>query len=243
MLKGLTRTALRRANRFWTTSVAGRTEYRRVWNSVAQSPDDARIAVAGYSNDEEWTRTGELTANDVVTEASVQPIDVVLEIGCGAGRVGAHLAKRCGQWIGSDVSTNMLSHASAALKEFANVSFVPLDGSGLTGVADESIDVVYCTTVFMHLDEWDRFRYVREAWRVLRPGGRLYVDSFSLLSPDGWALFEQQAAVPPNERPPHISKASTPEELTAYVQHAGFTNLRVRQGAMFVTVVALKPAA
>jgi hypothetical protein len=95
----------------------------------------------------------------------------------------------------------------------------------------------------MHLDEWDRYRYAREAFRVLRDGGRVYVDNFSLLSPQGWRLFEDLAKLAPAERPPHVSKASTPQEIEAYVRHAGFTGVRVREGDLFVTVMARKPAA
>jgi hypothetical protein len=69
------------------------------------------------------------------------------------------------------------------------------------------------------------------------------VDSFSLLSEDGWALFEQMASLPPAERPPHISKASTPQELQTFVEKAGFEAIRVRGGRLFVTIIARKPAA
>ncbi len=238
MTKGLLRTVLRRVNRFWTTSVTDRSHYGRVWDSVAQTASDARKAVAGYTDTEEWTRSGDLTATDVAEETAITANDIVLEIGCGAGRVGARLAPRCGRWIGADVSANMLTHAREALAGIHNASFVLLDGRGLTGITSASIDVVYCTTVFMHLEEWDRYRYVQEACRVLRPGGRIYIDSFSLLSPDGWQLFEGLSTLPPGERPPHISKASTPQELEAYVRHAGFVDTRVREGQLFVTVVA-----
>jgi SAM-dependent methyltransferase len=242
MLKGMARKALRRANRFWTTSVSDRSEYGRVWDSVSQTVSDARYAVAGYADSAEWARTGEATAVDVAGEVGLQATDVVLEIGCGAGRVGAHLAARCGRWIGADVSKNMLEHTKAALGNAPNVSVLHLDGNGLRGIDDASLDVVYCTTVFMHLEQWDRYRYIREAYRVLRPSGRLYVDSFSLLSPDGWALFEQHCAMSPVDRPPHISKGSTPDELKTYVEHAGFADIRVREGALYVTVVAAKPS-
>ena len=234
---------VRRATRFWTVSVAQRAEYGRVWDSVSQSVDDARKAVAGYSDDAEWTRSGKETAEDIVTETGAGPSDVVLEIGCGAARVGVQLAPRVSRWIGCDVSAKMLEHARAATAAHPNVSLVHLDGKGLTGVADRSIDVVYCTTVFMHLEEWDRYRYVQEAFRVLKPGGRFYVDSFSLLSRDGWALFERLAALPPLARPPHISKGSTPQELEAYVSHAGFEQSRTRGGDLYVTVNARKPLA
>jgi SAM-dependent methyltransferase len=243
MLGNAARMVVRRATRFWTVSVAQRAEYGRVWDSVAQSRDDARRAVAGYADDAEWTRSGKETANDVIAETGAGENDIVLEIGCGAGRVGTQLAPRVARWIGCDVSKTMLAHAKEALASHPNVSLVHVDGTGLTGVPSSSVDVVYCTTVFMHLEEWDRYRYVCESFRVLKPGGRFYVDSFSLLSPAGWRLFEELSALPPLARPPHISKGSTPQELEAYVAHAGFESRRTREGDLYVTVLARKPAA
>jgi SAM-dependent methyltransferase len=242
MLKGLLRSIVRRASRFYTVSVAGRHEYGRVWDSVAQSRSDAMKAVAGHDSDAEWERSGRSTADDIAAETGLTSADTVLDIGCGAGRVGVHVAPRVQKWIGADVSREMLGHTRAALGTAANVELIHLTGDGLPASLDGTIDVVYCTTVFMHLEEWDRYRYLQAAFRALTPGGRLYVDSFSLLSEDGWALFEQMAALPPAERPPHISKASTPQELQTFVEKAGFEAIRVRGGKLFVTIVGRKPA-
>jgi SAM-dependent methyltransferase len=168
---------------------------------------------------------------------------VVLEIGCGAGRVGTKLAPLCGQWIGADVSTNMLAFAREGLAESGhrNVSFVHLNGVDLAGVPDASVDVVYCTAVFMHLDEWERYRYIADAYRVLRPGGRIYFDNFCLGSSMGWHLFEETAGLDPATRPPNVSKSSTGEELQVYAEKAGYRNIRVIRGELFVTLVAEKP--
>ena len=160
-----------------------------------------------------------------------------MEIGCGAGRVGRFLAPACRHWTGGDVSPNMLHFAATALADLPNVSTVQLNGYDLTGVADRSFDVVYCTGVFMHLDEWERYRYIVEARRVLRPGGRLYVDNFNLLEPEGWALFMEHFRQDPSKRPANVSRHSTPAELEAYVTNAGFTDVKVRTGGLWVTVV------
>jgi cyclopropane fatty-acyl-phospholipid synthase-like methyltransferase len=241
MIKGLLRSVARRVSRFWTISVANRAEYGRVWDSVAQTRSDAMYSVAGYNDEAEWERSGRSTAGDVAAETGLTASDTVLDIGCGAGRVGVHLAPRCRTWIGADVSRQMLGHTKKALGAASNVELVHLTGDGLPSSLDGRVDVVYCTTVFMHLEEWDRYRYVQGAFRVLKPGGRLYVDNCSLLSPAGWSLFEQMAALPPKERPPHITKASTPQELRTFVEKAGFTDIRVRDGELFVTVLARKP--
>ncbi len=243
MVKGLLRGIVRRVSRFYTVSVAERSEYGRVWDSVAQTRSDAMKAVAGHDSEAEWDRSGRSTADDIVGETGLSNADTVLDIGCGAGRVGLHVAPRARRWIGADVSREMLAHTRTALGAAANVQLVHLTGDGLPASLDGTVDVVYCTTVFMHLEEWDRYRYIQGAFRALKPGGRLYVDSFSLLSVDGWALFEAMAKLPPAERPPHISKASTPQELQTFVEKAGFEDIRVRGGQLFVTIIARKPRA
>jgi SAM-dependent methyltransferase len=218
-----------------------RAAYREVWNEAAGSLTDAQFSVSGTTDAQELERSGLATADDVVREAGVTASDTVLEIGCGIGRVGAKLARRCGRWIGADVSDEMLRHARQALSALPNVSLLRLSGSDLDGVDAASVDVVYCTGVFMHLDEWDRYRYVSEAFRVLKPGGRLYVDNFNLLSEEGWRLFDALCRVDPVARPANISKSSTPEELRRYVERAGFGDIRTRTGGLWVSVFATKP--
>ena len=50
-------------------------------------------------------------------------------------------------------------------------------------------DLVYCRLSSMHLDQWDRYSYVVEGFRILRPGGRLFIDNVNLCSDEGWDVF------------------------------------------------------
>ncbi len=218
-----------------------RGDYRSVWDGVSRSIDDARISVAGYTDDNEWERTGIESAELLRRELRIGPDDTVMEIGCGAGRIAHHLAPHVKRWIGGDVSKNMLAHAADALAGVANVSFVELAGSDLRAVPDGSLDAIYCTVVFMHLDEWDRYRYVREMLRVLKPGGRMYIDNYNLLSEEGWSFFLEMSEIDPVHRPANISKSSTPQELRAFATRAGFVDVVVQPAALFVAVTATKP--
>ncbi|HTV02005.1 MAG TPA: class I SAM-dependent methyltransferase [Luteitalea sp.] len=223
-------------------SALPRWAYGRVWDRGARTELDARLSVAGFADQAEWDRSGDDTAARVARDTAISTNDHVLEVGCGAGRVGAYMAPRCGHWTGADVSQNMLNHARRALAAHANVGFVHLNGFDLAGIADASQDVVYCTAVFMHLDEWDRYRYVTEFFRVLKPGGRVYFDNFELRTPDGWRLFTEMAALDVAVRPPNVSRASTEQELSWYAIQAGFIDVGVDIGSLWVTVVGRKPA-
>ena len=217
-----------------------RNDYRHVWDWEARSARNARLVVAGTSDVRDHDASGLATARDVLTETAISTSDVVLEIGCGVGRVGKHIAPLCARWVGADVSGRMLAHARAALGDAANVAFHRISGFDLAGISDASVDVVYCTGVFMHLDEWERYTYVLDAYRVLTPRGRLYIDNFGLTTPGGWQFFVDVVRTSPSQRPPQVSRASTEEELRTYAERAGFSGIRVRSGQLWITLVAVK---
>ena len=207
-----------------------RSRYKDVWNSVSIDLDNAKTAVAGYTDEDEFLRTAHSTVAVLEESVGIGANDVVLEIGAGVGRVAPIIAPKCKQWIAADVSEQMLFFAKERNKHLTNVSYVPLSGWDLEPVKTESIDLVYSTVVFMHLDEWERFAYVCEAHRVLRPGGRIYVDNYNLLSEPGWKFFSGvREWHHPLNRPPNISRSSTPKELEQFLIKAGFEQVRTWQ--------------
>ncbi len=219
-----------------------RADYKSVWNAVAGDVETAKLAVSGYTDEEEYRKMGESTVLTLQRHTGLFADDVVLEIGAGVGRVGPAIAPLCKKWIATDVSENMLRHVRERTSQYDNVETVATNGWDLSPVGSESVDLVYCTVVFMHLDEWERFNYVREAMRILRPGGRFYVDNFNLLGDDGWTFFMKTLEdYPPLERPPNISKSSTPEELRTYLERAGFADVVVNSNAMWIWVHGRKP--
>jgi SAM-dependent methyltransferase len=218
-----------------------RNEYKAVWNFVSRSEEEARFAICGSTDEDMFSGTGDATLAMLQRCVGVREEDVFLEIGAGVGRVGAVLAPKCREWIGTDVSENMVTHLRGRLSEHPNIRVVATSGFDLDGIASESVDVVYCTVVFMHLEEWERFSYIKEGFRVLRPGGRMLVDNVNLLSDLGWNFFEEHRSIPGNERPPQISKTSTPQELEAYFERAGFIAIRQERVDPWIITFGRKP--
>src|ERR1700704_2478063 len=97
----------------------------------------------------------------------------VLEIGCGLGTDGAQFANAGAHYTGVDLTEAAIELARKRF-EIGGLpgEFRVADGENLD-FADSSFDLVYSHGVLHHTP--DTARAVREAHRVLRPGGRAIV--------------------------------------------------------------------
>jgi SAM-dependent methyltransferase len=107
---------------------------------------------------------------------AVEPADTVLEIGAGIGRMTHRLAELGGQVIATDVSAEMLARARTNLHGHDNVALVVVPGDGALPVGAGTVDVVFSYIVLQHVATVAaQVRYLNEAIRAMRPGGRLAV--------------------------------------------------------------------
>ena len=144
--------------------------YRRFWDEAASA--DPIDAIARGDTPESFEVSGRPMA-DVVWEALPRSDAVVLEIGCGTGRIMQHLAASYREVHGIDISSKMVEQGTHRLAQLENVHFHHGNGYDLEPFADESFDLVYSALVFQHMPKTIAYNYLLEARRVLRPGGLL----------------------------------------------------------------------
>lgn len=97
---------------------------------------------------------------------------VVLEIGCGVGRLIHFLRHDSSSIIGVDISEEMVSRASVFLRNDPAVKLHTLADNNLDCIPSHSVDFIYSYAVFQHLPSCMlMFKYLSEAHRVIKTGG------------------------------------------------------------------------
>jgi SAM-dependent methyltransferase len=155
---------------------------QRYWDEKAREDGfffvDERLEY-GHPHADRFWREGEQALDELLGRlgVAVGHDDVVVDLGCGLGRLTRVLAARAARVVAIDISPEMLKHAQELNWHLDNVDWVLGDGASLRPLADGSVSAVVAHLVFQHVpDPRVTLGYVAEMGRVLRPGG--------------WAAFE-----------------------------------------------------
>ena len=105
------------------------------------------------------------------------PGDSIVDIGCGPGVVTAAFARRGLKAQGIDVVPEFIA---VAKEKHPSIPFVVGTAEELP-FPDQSFDFANLSSLLEHVEEWRRT--LREAARVLRPGGVLYLSTSNRLWP------------------------------------------------------------
>lgn len=207
---------------------------RADWNERAS--EDAYYYVAfgrREQGDDEFFATAAALVKTLAADFKRLPgRGAALEIGCGPGRLMRPLSRYFGEIHGVDVSDAMIGLARERLRDIPNAFPRHGSGSDLAMFPDGKFDFVYSYAVFQHIPSRDVvFDYLREAWRVLKPGGVLRCQL--------------------NGLPPHAARYDTwsgvritPDEIRAFAREQNFQLLALEEiWTQYMWITCRKPGA
>ncbi len=193
----------------------------------------------GYSSDDienvpEESVLG-LGCGNPVALASLKEGEIVLDLGSGGG-IDVFLASKkvgpAGKVIGVDMTQEMLTRAKATASKhgYTNVEFRLGEIEALP-VEDESVDVIISNCVINLAP--DKLKVFKEAYRVLKPNGRLMVSDIVTeeeLPEDVRNSFDAWAGC--------IAGALEKTEYVDMIKIAGFENVRIVSGKPYTIDVS-----
>jgi ubiquinone/menaquinone biosynthesis C-methylase UbiE/DNA-binding transcriptional ArsR family regulator len=163
----------------------------------------------------EWDRIRKLHVADEAVEDAIRkaladkPFRSLLDLGTGTGRMLEMFGRDIERGLGLDLSLDMLLLARDRL-ERAGLKHCSVRQGDIYDlpIGNDSFDVVILHQVLHFLD--DGARAIREAARVLRPGGRLLIVDFG---PHEHEFLREQFA--------HRRLGFTPETVTQWITASG----------------------
>lgn len=151
----------------------------------------------------------------------------VVDIGCGSGRLAVQLSALPGLcYVGVDVVPDLLAHAQKLCRR-PDWRFVQTAGTRIP-CEDHTADFVCFFSVFTHLLHEDSFRYLREATRVLRPGGRIVFSFLEFHIFSHWSAFELSVDHEAEQQP--LSQFIGRDAIEAWAHHLGLVVEHVFDG-------------
>ncbi len=112
-----------------------------------------------------------------------------IDVGCGSGRLAVPLSGYLtGRYLGIDVVPELIEHARRMTGR-PDWRFETAEGLSIPE-GDGQADVVCFFSVFTHLLHEQSYVYLREAERVLKPGGMIVFSFLDFTVPGHWHVFE-----------------------------------------------------
>jgi SAM-dependent methyltransferase len=159
---------------------------RRDWDARAKK--NAMHYIAERNDPEVFWESGREAADMILERAyDLCGHDTVMEVGCGIGRVLAHMAGKFKKAIGADVSPEMVSQAVTLNPA---LTFHIVSGTDVQPVPDNSVNLAYTVFVIEHIPKRTMTRSLfTDVRRALVPGGILLTANLIFDKPKRGRIF------------------------------------------------------
>jgi ubiquinone/menaquinone biosynthesis C-methylase UbiE len=129
----------------------------------------------------------------LLIQCGLHPEHYLIDVGCGSGRLTMGMAPYLkGRYLGTDVVPELLARAR---QQAANPLWCFEQTEGISiPETDDQADFVCFFSVFTHLLHEQSYVYLKEAKRVLKPGGRIVFSFTEFANPNHWQCFEAAIA-------------------------------------------------
>jgi ubiquinone/menaquinone biosynthesis C-methylase UbiE len=183
--------------------------------------------IAAYPFDEAMSRAvgGNYDAAGALEQAVLQHVGLcdgmsLVDLGCGSGRLACAVARDLAiDYCGIDVVQELLDYAATRTPK--TYRFI-LNRSLDVPLPTSSADMVAAFSLFTHLRHAETYLYMREALRILRPGGRLVFSFLELAEPTHWPIFAGTVEDELHGRPMPLNQFVERNVIDLWAAHLGY---------------------
>lgn len=207
-------------------------DYRRiVRNKLKEHPCDPALALAqviGAVDMDTFHSQGKAHV-DVLRHHGLANGMSVYDLGCGCGRTAQALQRSGwqGQYTGADVVPKLL----AELKRHCPDYKVVLHCEPSIAAADSSLDIVFHWSVFTHLFSAECYLYLQDAFRAVKPGGRMVFSFLEMEEPLHDRVWRMNVEWLVRGRPAaQLDQFLHRDWIRRFAQDAGFSEPRFTSG-------------
>lgn len=100
-------------------------------------------------------------------------LEKVVELACGHGRHVPQYINNANQIILMDVNQENIDFCRDRFGENPKISYYKNSGSDFSQLSDSSVTSIFTYDAMVHFEVFDVYSYIKDAFRVLVPGGRI----------------------------------------------------------------------
>lgn len=159
---------------------------------------------------------------NLVRFCGLQPDHFLVDVGCGPGRLAKPLSSfLSGSYLGIDLVPEFIEHASM-VSQRKDWRFELAEGLTIPAEANTA-DMVCFFSVITHLLHEESYIYLTEAFRVLKPGGKVVMSFLEFAIQSHWGIFHEMVArrqISTNTG--QLNQFISRDGLAAWAGHIGF---------------------